>query len=145
MHSFSDVQENQKMKMKMKMMVKEQFLRIFFNHGEIQKTFFGDMEKDFLFGGKGHFFEKTRFVCGSMSNVDHTRTRAAVSEVAAAKQQPEGWRFVPDTILPWVSVGTPVGPGKDTHGTLGADQREGRGWPEHSSAQQYSAETRQTW
>ena len=41
-------------------------------------------------------------------------------------------------------MGTPVGPGKDTHGTLGPDQREGRGWPEHSSAQQYSAETRQT-
>ena len=31
--------------------------------------------------------------------------------------------------------GTPVGPGKDTHDTLGNDQREGRGWPEHSSAQ----------
>ena len=30
-----------------------------------------------------------------------------------------------------------MGPGKDTHGTLGPDQREGRGWPEHSSAQQY--------
>ena len=37
-----------------------------------------------------------------------------------------------------------MGPGKDTHGTLWPDQREGRGWPEHSSAQQYSAETRQT-
>ena len=41
-------------------------------------------------------------------------------------------------------MGTPVGPGKDTHGTLGPDQREGRGWPEHSSAQQYSAETLKT-
>ena len=44
----------------------------------------------------------------------------------------------------WVSVGTPVGPGKDTHGTLGPDQREGRGWPEHSSTQQYSAGTPKT-
>ena len=31
-------------------------------------------------------------VCGSMSNVDRTRTHAAVS--AVAEQQPEGWRFV---------------------------------------------------
>ena len=38
-----------------------------------------------------------------------------------------------------------MGPGKDTHGTVGPDQWEGRGWPEHSSAQQYSAETRRTW
>ena len=38
-----------------------------------------------------------------------------------------------------------MGPGKDTHGTLGPDQREGRGWHEHSSAQQHSAEARQTW
>ena len=29
-----------------------------------------------------------------------TRTHAVVSTVAAAEQQPEGWRFVPDTILP---------------------------------------------
>ena len=36
-------------------------------------------------------------------------------------------------------MGTPVGPGKDTHGTLGPDQREGRGWPEHSSTQQYKS------
>ena len=140
MHSFSDVQENQKNENEKEIDGERTIFENFFNHGEIQKTFFGDMEKDFLFGGKGHFFERTRFVCGSMSNVDHTRTRAAVSEVAA-----EGWRFVLDTILPWVSVGTSVGPGKDTHGTLGADQREGCGWPEHSSAQQYSAETRQTW
>ena len=32
----------------------------FFNHGEIQKTFFGDMEKDFLFGGKGSFVRKNQ-------------------------------------------------------------------------------------
>ena len=40
---------------------------------------------------------------------------AAVSAVAAAEQQPEGWRFVPDTILPgyqwapqWVPARTPT-------------------------------------
>ena len=143
MHSFSDVQENQKMKMKM--MVKEQFLRIFLTTEKFRKHFLVIWKRIFCSEERVIFSKETRFVCGSMSNVDHTRTRAAVSEVAAAKQQPEGWRFVPDTILPWVSVGTPVGPGKDTHGTLGADQREGRGRPEHSSAQQYSAETRQTW
>ena len=32
--------------------------------------------------------------------VDRPHTHAAVSAVAAAEQQPEGWRFVPDTILP---------------------------------------------
>ena len=31
--------------------------------------------------------------------------------------------------LAWASEGTPVGPGKDTHGTLGPEQRGGRGWP----------------
>ena len=34
-------------------------------------------------------------------------------------------------------MGTPVGPSKDTHGTLGPDQREGRGWSVHSLTQQY--------
>ena len=29
----------------------------------------------------------------------------------------------------WASEGTPVGPGKDSHGTLGPEQRGGRGWP----------------
>ena len=50
-----------------------------------------------------------------MSDVDRTRTHAAVSAVAAAEQQPEGWRFVPDTILPgyqwapqWVPARTPT-------------------------------------
>ena len=54
-----------------------------------------------------------------MSNVDRTRTRMQQlqqSQQLQQQQQPEGWRFVPDTILVWVSVGTPVGPGKDTHG-----------------------------
>ena len=48
-----------------------------------------------------------------MSNVDRTRTHAAVSAVEAAEQQPEGWRFVPDTVLPqwapqWVLARTPT-------------------------------------
>ena len=50
-----------------------------------------------------------------MSNVDRTRIHAAVSAVAAAEQQPEGWCFVPDTILlgyqwapQWVPARTPT-------------------------------------
>ena len=53
-----------------------------------------------------------------MSNVDRTRTHAAViavSAVATAEQQPKSWRFVPDTILPgyqwalrWVPARTPT-------------------------------------
>ena len=31
--------------------------------------------------------------------------------------------------LVWSSEGTPLGPGKDTHGTLGPGKRRGRGWP----------------
>ena len=31
--------------------------------------------------------------------------------------------------LAWAAEGTPVGPGKDTHGTLGPERRRGRGWP----------------
>ena len=59
---------------------------------------------------------------------------ARVSTGSAVQQQcssaaDKGWRFVPDAILPRASEGTPVGPGKDTHGTLGPGQREGRGWP----------------
>ena len=51
-------------------------------------------------------------------NVDRAHTHAAVeavSAVAAAEQHPEGWRFVPDTILPgyqwapqWVPARTPT-------------------------------------
>ena len=60
----------------------------------------------------------------------------------SSQQQPEGWRFVPDTILPGYQWDTPVGPGKDTHGTLGPDQRESRGWPMRSDSTVHSAETR---
>ena len=59
------------------------------------------------------------FVKACPMYADRTRTRmqqvAAVSAVAAAEQQPEGWRFVPDTILPgyqwapqWVPVRIPT-------------------------------------
>ena len=61
---------------------------------------------------------------------------------AAAEQQPEGWRFVPDTILPgyqwapqWVPARTP---------NTGA-RSAGRPWVARTTVQQqYSAETRQT-
>ena len=61
---------------------------------------------------------------------------ASVSAVAAAR----GLALCPWYHLAWVSVGTPVGPGQDTHGTLGPDQREGRGWPAHSLTQQYKVQ-----
>ena len=63
---------------------------------------------------------------------------ASVSAVAAAR----GLALCPWYHPAWVSVGTPVGPGQDTHGTLGPDQREGRGWPVHSSTQQYRVQYR---
>ena len=51
------------------------------------------------------------FVKACPMHVDRTRTHT----VAAAEQQPEGWRFVPDTILPgyqwapqWVPARTPT-------------------------------------
>ena len=54
-------------------------------------------------------------VCGITFNVYRTHTHAAAAAVAAAEQQPEGWRFVPDTILPgyqwapqWVPARTPT-------------------------------------
>ena len=36
-----------------------------------------------------------------------------------------------------------MAPGKDTHGTLGPDQREGRGWPEQQFSTANSADTSQ--
>ena len=58
------------------------------------------------------------FVKACPMNVDRAHTHAevaAVSAVAAAEQQPEGWRFVLDTILPgyqwapqWVPARTPT-------------------------------------
>ena len=38
-----------------------------------------------------------------------------------------------------------MGPCKDTHGTLGPGQREGRGWPEQQFSTANSADTSQTW
>ena len=125
--------------MKMKMMVKEQFLRIFLSTGKFRKHFLVIWKRIFCSEEKGHFFERARFVCGSMSNVDHQRTRAAVSEVAAAKQQPEGWRFVPDAILPgyqwapqWVPARTPT-----VHwGTISGKAVGGPNTVQHSSTVQ---------
>ena len=47
---------------------------------------------------------------------------AAVSSSRGATAR--GLALCPRYHPAWVSVGTPVGPGKDTHGTLGPDQRE---------------------
>ena len=70
--------------------------------------------------------------------VDRAHTHTAVDAVSAvaAAEQPEGWRFVPDTFLPGYQWAPQWVPARTPRGTLGPDQREGRGWPEHSSAQQ---------
>ena len=44
--------------------------------------------------------------------------------------QPPGLALCSRCHPAWASEGTPVGPGKDTHGTLGPGQRGGRGWPD---------------
>ena len=78
--------------------------------------------------------------------VDRAHTHAAVEAVSAtaAAEQPEGWRFVPDTNHPaWVSVGTPVGPGKDTHGTLGPISGKAVGAP--NTVQTVRCRNTQTW
>ena len=65
--------------------------------------------------------------------------------MAAAEQQPEGWRVVPDTILPgyqWHPSGSRQGHPRCTGGPISG---KAVGGPNHISAQQYSAETRQTW
>ena len=51
---------------------------------------------------------------------------AGVNTGSAAQQQrssaaDEGWRFCPRCHPAWASEGTPVGPGKDTHSTLGPE------------------------
>ena len=45
------------------------------------------------------------------------------------KAQPQGLALCPRCHLAWALEGTPVGPGKDTHVTLGPEQWRGRGWP----------------
>ena len=45
------------------------------------------------------------------------------------KAQPQRLALCPRCHPAWASEGTPVGPGKDTHGTPGPEQRGGRGWP----------------
>ena len=89
------------------------------------------------------------FVKACPMYVDHAHTHAAVSAVASvsAVAAARGLALCPWYHPAWVSVGTPVGPGQGTHGTLGPDQREGRGWPAHSLTQQcrvqYSSNTAQ--
>ncbi len=94
-----------------------------------------------------HFFHLSfsKNVCGSTFSAGRTRAHVTNTSQFQFRAAARGLALCPWYHPAWVSVGTPVGPGKDTHGTLGPDQREGRGWPEHSSAQQYSAETPQTW
>ena len=55
-------EKSKKWKWKLKMMMKEQFMRIFFNQGEVQKTCFlvDIFEKDIFSRRKGWFFERTR-------------------------------------------------------------------------------------
>ena len=55
------------------------------------------------------------FLCESMSNVDRRRTHMQQLQLSQQLQQPGGWRFVPDTILPgyqwapqWVPARTPT-------------------------------------
>ena len=90
--------------------------------------------------------KKTLNVSESMSNVDRTRnTHAAVAAVSAVCSSQRVGAFVPDTILAWLSVGTPSG-SRQGHprytGARSAGRR--RGWPrsqfQHSSKR---AETRQ--
>ena len=63
---------------------------------------------------------------------------------AAAEQQPEGWRFVPDTILPGYQWAHQWDPARTPTVQWGQISGKAVGGPNHSSAQQYSAETLQT-
>ena len=57
--------------------------------------------------------------------------------------QPQGLALCSRCIPAWASEGTPVGPVKDTHGTLGPGKRGGRGWPT-TTAQRAKCRTHQT-
>ena len=71
-------------------------------------------------------------VCGSMSNADRTRTHAAVSAVAAAEQQPEGWFCLGKS-------GSRQG-----HPRYTGARSAGRPWVARTTVQHSSTETRQT-
>ena len=114
----------------------EPTLRAFFFH-----LFFIFLFLFFLF-----FVVHFLFMKASPMYVDHAHTHAAVASVSA-EQQPEGWRFVPDTILPgyqwtpqWVPVRTPT-----VH--WGPISGKAVGGPAHSLTQQcrvqYSSHTAQ--
>ena len=57
--------------------------------------------------------------------------------------QPQGLALCSQCHPVWASEGTPVGPGKNTHGTLGPCKRGGRGWPT-TTAQRAKCRTHQT-
>ena len=56
-----------------------------------------------------------------------TRNQYITVSVQSSSQMVGALSWIP---FCWVPVGNPVGPGKDTHGTLGPYQQESRGWPE---------------
>ena len=58
--------------------------------------------------------------------------------------QPQGLALCSRCNPAWASEGTPVGPGKDTHGTLGPCKRDGRGWPTTTAQRAKSPRTRQS-
>ena len=68
-----------------------------------------------------------------MSNVV---ARAHTQQSLQLQRQSSSQRVRALSLIPFCLgiSGHPSGAGKDTHGTLGPDQREGREWPEHSSA-----------
>ena len=49
----------------------------------------------------------------------------AQAQQCSSSAADKGWRFVLDAIL----LGHWLGPGKNTHGTMGPEQQEGCGWP----------------
>ena len=78
-----------------------------------------------------HFCVKRKNVCESMYNVDRTRTRMQQLKQSQQLQQQSSQRVGALSLIPsCLGIGgTPVGPGKDTHGTLGPLQREAVGGP----------------
>ena len=58
--------------------------------------------------------------------VARVNTGSAVQQQCSSAAD-EGWRFVPHAIL--LGHWRAPSPAKDTHGTLGPGQREGRRWP----------------
>ena len=76
-------------------------------------------------------FEKKKKVSVCCSTI--STASVCSTAVSCSSQRVGAMSLTPSS---WVSVGTPVGPGKDTHGTLGPSQRKPVGGPNNSSAQQ---------